>query len=232
MRKKLFATGVFLLLVFQSCNNNEELSYQDNAQMIKVETSGDAVFAKLAAESQTLQGFVANEIAIAAQIKTLLDNEVNVNYSMIQTGIGNVKTVEELELLYRNANVSHAVELISLYEELSLNTQTFINSNPEFYSLYTEEERTEFINNEIDTQLEYNEASVFAKTNCHANFVKASKRCMKKFAMEVGLAAIGGIFTGGTTAVIGSGVATVNMIMCNADADEDYHDCVHEGGQP
>ncbi|RKT01123.1 hypothetical protein [Chryseobacterium defluvii] len=232
MRKKLFVAGACMLLAFQSCNNNDELSGQDHSTITKTETTNQSSVSRVTSDSQSLSGYVSNQIATQTEIKNLLDNETNVDYSAIQAGLQNIQTIEELELLYKNANVVRAEELVSLYEELNSNTEIFINSNRDFYANYSEEDRLRLLSAEIDSQLSYNDSETFARTNCHANFVKASKRCMKKFAMEVGLAAIGGIFTGGTTAVIGSGIATVNMIMCNADADEDYHDCVHEGGQP
>ncbi|GAB0155366.1 hypothetical protein CHRYSEOSP005_06270 [Chryseobacterium sp. Alg-005] len=230
MKKKLFVAGACLLLVFQSCNN-EELS-QGNTQMMKTETSGDAIMGRAAAESQTLQGFVANQLAIDAEIKAILDSETNVDYSMIQAGLEKVQTTEELEQLYRDANVNRAEELISLYNELNLHSEAFIKSNPDFYSNNTEEVRTKLITAEIDAQIGYSDDSAMMKANCHANFVKASKRCMRNYAITMSFAAVSGFISFGASTVVGAAAATAVMIACNADADEDYHDCVQDGGTP
>jgi hypothetical protein len=231
MKKNLFVTGILCLLMFQSCNNtNDSLIDQEHAKVGNQSSINQSISDS---KSLSLSGFIANQILIETKIKDLLDNESKVNYSEIQLGLDKIKTIEELQSLLKNANISEAEQLISLYQQLGSNTEKFINSNPEFYSKYSEEERQNLLITEIDSQLGYDEVlGITAKTNCHANFVKASNRCMKKFVMETGLAVVGGIFTGGTTAVLGGAAATIGLVMCNADADEDYHDCVHEGGQP
>ncbi|MBB4806409.1 hypothetical protein HNP38_001681 [Chryseobacterium defluvii] len=232
MKKKLFIAGVSLFMIFQSCTN-EELSSQSDPQMMKTEINSSSTAGRSASESHTLKGFVANQLAIDAEIKTLLDEEVNINYSAIQAGLGNVKTNEELEQLYRNANVTHAEELVSLYKELSLHTEAFIKSNKDFYSSYNEEDRARLITAEIDSQIGYHEESgIMSKANCHANYVKASNRCMRNYAITMSFAAVSGFVSFGASTVIGAAAATAVMIACNSDADEDYHDCVHAGGTP
>jgi len=229
MRKKLLLIGVISLLsISQSCSNSEELSSKNTSQVEKTNGMSN----RMMSNSKSLSGYVSDILSIQTEIKSILDNESNANFSMIQSGIENVKTVEDLKLLYRNANVIHVEELISLYTEMSQSSETFIKSNSEFYTNFNEEKRKQIIYNEIDTQLGYNEFSETARTNCHANFTKASGRCMRNYAIAMTGVAVSGFFSFGVGTVVGGAVATTMMIMCNSDADADYHDCVHDGGQP
>ena len=231
MRKKLFVVGVLSLLsIFQSCNNGEEISNEKNSS---VEKTASSYSSRLTSDSKTLSGYVANILATQTEIKSILDSESNANFAMIQSGMQNVKTIEDLELLYRNANITHIEELISLYKNISTDSETFSKSNPEFYSRYTDEERLNLLTQEIDSQLGYSEAEgLSARTNCHAVFMKATRRCMRNYAIEIAGSVAVGVFTGGIGGGIAAGIATVHMIACNGDADIDYHDCVEEGGQP
>jgi hypothetical protein len=225
MQKKLFAAGILFLLVFQSCNNNEDLPSQDTRIENKISDNAAG------SSSKTLSGYVTSQLSIQSEIKTLLESEKNVNYSLIQSSLQSITSIEGLEQLYNNANVEHRAELLSLFAELNSNTEVFIKSNPGFYSNYTEKERLDLLTVEIDAQLG-DASGTAARENCHAGFVKATKRCMRTFALEASFAVVGGIFTGGIGGAIGGALATTHMVICNSDADTDYHQCVSAGGQP
>ena len=225
MKKNLFVTGMLFLQIFQSCNN-DELSLQNVTS-----TTEKSNTSRLAFDSKTLSGFVSNQLILQAQVKELLVVEKNVDYSMIQSGLQNVKTIEDIHLLYKNANITHGEELISLYKEMSLNAETFIKNNSDFYSKYNKEERLEIITKEIDSQLRYDDG-LSSKVDCHTNFVKASNRCMRNYAISMTGVAVSGFFSFGVGTVVGGAVATTMMVACNSDADSDYHDCVKGGGQP
>ncbi|EJL72443.1 hypothetical protein [Chryseobacterium populi] len=231
MKKSLFVVGACLLLMLQSCHNTDDLSVQDTP--VKTESHSKALSRIGETDNQTLSGYVKNQLAIQSGIKVILDSEVNADFSLIQSRISSVTTVEELEALYKEAKIERFNDLISSYTSMADNTQAFRNANPEFYSRYTEEQRTAMLTQEIDLQLNYREESALtARRNCHTEFTSASRRCMRNFAIEVGMSAVGGIFTGGAGAVVGGAAATVHMVVCNSDADSDYHGCVRAGGQP
>lgn len=231
MKTKLSIAGVLFLLAFQSCDNraSEELSSQNGT--IKVSSSKGNNLARLSFDSKSLSGYISNQLALQLEVKNLLDNEKNVDYSLIQSELQNVETIEQLELLYKNANILHGEELISLYNEMNSNSEIFINNNKDFYTKYTQDQRSTLIIEEIDRQLGYDD-NLAARVNCHANFVKASNRCMRNYAISMTGVAVSGFFSFGVSTVVGGAVATTMMVMCNSDADEDYHDCVKGGGQP
>lgn len=230
MRKKLFVVGVLSLLsIFQSCNNGEEISNEKNSS---VEKTASSYSSRLTSDSKTLSGYVTNILATQTEIKSILDSENNANFAMIQSGMQNVKTVEDLELLYRNANVTHIEELISLYESMGNNSEIFINNNPDFYSNYTEKNRSELIINEIDIQLGYTEGDLQARTNCHNNYVKGNKRCLRNFAITMTGVAVSGFFSFGVSTVVGGAVGTIMLQACVHDTEIDYSDCVKDGGTP
>lgn len=232
MKKNLFVVGACLLLMLQSCHNTDDLSGQDT--VVKTESSTKTLSRKGETDNQTLSGYVKNQLAIQAEIKAIMDTEINADISLIQSRINSVQTVAELEALYREAKIERFNDLISLYTNMADNTQAFRNANPEFYSQYTEEKRASILTQEIDLQLNYGEETDLTERirNCHAEFTSATRRCMRNFAIEVGMSAVGGIFTGGAGAIIGGGAATVHMVVCNSDADSDYHGCVRAGGKP
>lgn len=228
MRKKLFVAGVLFLLVFQSCSSNEDLSSNRDAAL-KVE--GNNSLKNGREGSGILSKYVSDQLNIQSEIKSILDNEKNADFSLIQSKIDRVTTVEELESLYKSAKIERSRELISMYEKMRDDSQAFRDSNAGFYSKFTEEERTRMLTNEIDQQLNYNENDgVTGRRNCQAGYVRASNRCMRNYAITMGGAVLVGIFSGGTGAVIGGAVATTNMIVCNSDAETDYRGCVREGG--
>ncbi|MEY8761682.1 hypothetical protein [Chryseobacterium tongliaoense] len=231
MKKNLFVVGACLLLMLQSCHNTDDLSGQDTT--VKTESHSKA-FSRLGeTNNQTLPDYVKNQLAIQAEIKAILDSEPNADHFLIQSRINSVTTVDELETLYKEAKIVRFNDLISSYTNMADNTQAFRNANQGFYTKYTEEQRKVMLAQEIDLQLSYTEdAGVMARRNCHLEFTSASRRCMRNFVIEVGMSAIGGIFTGGAGAIIGGGAATVHMVVCNSDADSDYHGCVKAGGKP
>lgn len=231
MRKKLLVIGILSLLsIFQSCNNDGELSTNDNNSSITETTNSYG--SRLASDSKTLSGYITNILSIQTEIISILDSESNANFAMIQSGMQNVKTVKDLELLYRNANVTHIEELISLYETMGSNSETFIKSNPDFYSNYTEEKRSELMISEIDNQLGYIDDDLQARTNCHNNYVKANNRCLRNFAITMTGVAVSGFFSFGVSTVVGGAAATIMVQFCVHDAEIDYSDCVHDGGTP
>lgn len=230
MRKKLLMAGVLFLLIFQACSSNEDLSTGQNSSTKTIQKN---VLRTARSDSGTLSDYVSTQLSIQSEIKNLLDNEKDADFSLIQSGIDRVNTVEELESLYNSAKIGRSRELISMYEKMNDNSLAFRESNADFYSKYTEEERTRMLTNEVDLQLNYDESTRMANgKDCQAGFVKASNRCMRNYAITMGGAALVGIFSGGTGAVIGGAVATTNMIVCNSDAETDYRGCVREGGKP
>lgn len=232
MKKKLFVAGMLFLLTFQSCSNNDELTGQESGAKIEKSNISNRLNAR-SADSKSLSGFIANQLSIEAEIKDLLDNESKVDYSGIQLGLDKIRTIEELQSLLKSSNIVEAEKLILLYQEMDSNNEMFINSNPEFYSKYNEEERQKILTAEIDSRLGYNEETgALAKTNCQANFTKASNRCMRTYAIAMAGVAVSGFFSLGVGTAVGGTVATIAMIACNSDAEDDYHDCVKDGGQP
>lgn len=228
MRKKLFIVGTMFLLVFQSCSSNEDLSTgkDSNADLTqKVSLKNGKL------SSEALSNYVSVQLSIQSEIKSILDNEKNANFSVIQSGINRINTVEELEILYKSAKVEHSKELISMYEKLRDNSKSFRDSNSDFYSKYNEGERRKMLTNEIDQQLGYNEnGTLTGRRNCHSAFMTASNRCMRDYAIEIGGSVLVGVFTGGVGGVIAGGIATAHMVVCNSDAESDYQGCVRNGG--
>lgn len=228
MRKKLFVAGALFLLVFQSCSSSEDLSTGQDPNM---KVTQKASLKNGRSSSGTLANYVSAQLNIQSEIKNILDNEKNADFSLIQSRIDRVKTVEELEKLYKSAKIERSRELISMYEKMRNNSQAFRDSNADFYSKYNEEERGRMLTNEIDQQLGYDENARMANgRNCQAGYVRASNRCMRNYAITMGGAVLVGVFSGGTGAVIGGAVATTNMIVCNSDAETDYRTCVRDGG--
>ncbi|WBV58767.1 hypothetical protein PFY10_09935 [Chryseobacterium daecheongense] len=229
MRKKLLMAGVLFLLIFQACSSNEDLSTGQNSSTKTIQKN---VLRTARSDSGTLSDYVSTQLSIQSEIKNLLDNEKDADFSLIQSGIDRVKTVEELESLYNSAKIGRSRELISLYEKMNDNSLAFRESNADFYSKYTEEERTRMLTNEVDLQLNYKETTDTAdrRRNCQSAFVTAGNRCMRNYAIEIGGSVLVGVFTGGVGGVIAGGMATTHMIVCNSDAETDYRSCVRSGG--
>lgn len=220
MKKQLFIAGMLFLLVAQSCSSNDELSSQNDQQKKEMDN-------RLTSDSKTLSGYIKNQLTISTKIKDLLDQEKGADFSMIQTGLEKVKTVDDLKMLYKNANVKNIDQLITLYQELNSNTQTFVGNNPDFYSKYKEEERLSLLTNEIDSQLDASNIFGTARANCQGNFATASKRCMRNYLMSMTVAVVGGTISFGAGAIIAGAAATAVMIACNSDAESDYHTCMN-----
>ncbi|UZT99962.1 hypothetical protein ODZ84_10515 [Chryseobacterium fluminis] len=162
---------------------------------------------------------------IETKIKDLLNQEKGANFSMIQAGLEKVKTIDDLKLLYKNANVKNIDQFIALYQEQESNANFFIKNNSEFYSKYSKEERHMLVTEEIDAQL--NQLGTVLKADCQTKFATASRRCMRNYAMSMTVAVVGGAISFGAGAVLAGAAATAVMIACNADAEADYHTCMH-----
>ncbi|MBK1897968.1 hypothetical protein [Chryseobacterium paridis] len=219
--------GALFLLVFQSCSSNEDLSnFQDSSLTVSEKVS----LKSREASSRNLSEYVSTQLSIQSDIKDIMDNEKNADFSMIQSEIERIKTSEELEKLYKAAKIVHIKELITLYEKMRDQSQSFRDSNADFYAKYNDDERTRILTNEIDLQLGYTGRMANVTTNCQSSFATASKRCMRNYAIEIGGSVLVGVFTGGVGGAIAGGLATAHMVACNSDAESDYHTCVRGGG--
>ncbi|WP_292008411.1 hypothetical protein [Chryseobacterium sp.] len=228
MKQKLFVAGMLsFLTVFQSCNSNDDLPLQDTG------FGNESISETSKLSLRTLSSYVAELLSDQVEIQNILDREKNVNHSLIQSKINSITTEKELETLYRDAGVRNIKGLITLYRKIGENTKVFVEENKEFYSRYNEKERESMLIKEIDSQLGYDEQEgAFFKKDCHATYVKTSRRCMRNYAISMAGVAASGLISLGAGTVIGGAVATTMMIICNSDAETDYHSCVKEGGLP
>ncbi|SDL96209.1 hypothetical protein [Chryseobacterium taihuense] len=229
MKKKLTSIGLLLLLSYnQSCSNtNDEIMFDESAKTSQIINNVKRVSAS---DSKSLKGYVSNILAINNEIKALIDNDKTANFSYISANIGTVKSLDELQQLYKQANVTHSNDLIQLFQQANTETEIFINSNENFYTNFDEVKRSEMILNEIDNQLGFEDYGLSARTNCQANFSKQQGRCMRNYAISMTGVAVSGFFSFGVSTVVGGAVATTMMMACIHDSEEDYWDCVHAGG--
>ncbi|RMZ57966.1 hypothetical protein D1632_16810 [Chryseobacterium nematophagum] len=228
MERKLFVAAVLSIITLQSCHDEDVLIQESTVSIEK-----NMNIAYRGSESNMISEYVQKQLSVQYEIKEIVEKEKNINFPLLQSKMGRVSTIEELEALYKEAGIHNIKELIERYERLKRNTIDFQQTHSDFFLQYNEEKRRELLISEMDRQLgNLGNNGLLARNDCHAGFVRASKMCMRNYGIEVVGSAAVGAFTGGVGGVIAGSIATAHMVACNSDAERDYHICVKEGGKP
>lgn len=206
--KKLILLVMICLIPF-SCNRNE-----------------------FTQEPISVDNFAARHVNLTDKIHGMLAEKYLNDKKFIFDGDKISKCSNENELLiylksigFNNGDDIKFLKLIK--EDYSLINQVTTN-NKSFTNLKTSDKQN-LIKEKIifyeDKNKKQNSQNQSAKSSCAAKWNTAIDRCKITYAVESGLSAVAGVFTGGVGGLIAYAGATAHWSLCLKWSRDDYYDC-------
>jgi len=180
-------------------------------------------------KTNSFDRFASTQLEISREIGTLFSKERGIDLNLLERELPSAVDINSVKTILLKAGFTQIDEFISALQKMERNSVRLKSENPQIEMISTSDFESA-LSNKINSLSIKEEDNIEKRTPeevlCYDNRRRAEDRCVRNYAISMGVVIVSGLISAGWGTVIGFGAAHAMEVVCIADAQGDFERCM------